>query len=251
MAHSDKLAVTVNVAAGLGWVVAIPEPVKGNRSMTIDHENADAHAAGTAIITDLRERRRVDTRREITAAALDLFERNGFAGTTVDEISRAAGVSPRTFFRYFENKEESVLRIHRQFEDDISDWLVDTVSEDLILSQVEMAHEKVIEQITNGTPDGREILLRTRRLVIKDPSLRSAALVLDSTSIASLIECMGQKMGADVDPMVPRLLIEMASATMRVAFDEWAVLVDAGEDVELIDVYRRTRTTLRAITALS
>src|SRR5437660_815824 len=47
-------------------------------------------------------------RAELLDAALDLFSVYGYDETTTDEIAEAAGVSPRTFFRYFPTK-ESVL----------------------------------------------------------------------------------------------------------------------------------------------
>ena len=57
----------------------------------------------------LRERKRLATRRAIEFAALDLVADHGLGGVTVDEISRVADVSPRTFFNYFTSKEEAVL----------------------------------------------------------------------------------------------------------------------------------------------
>src|SRR5690242_1563532 len=56
-----------------------------------------------------RERRRVRTMREIQAAALRLFESQGYGETTVDQIAEASDISPRTFFRYFPTKEDVVL----------------------------------------------------------------------------------------------------------------------------------------------
>ena len=41
-------------------------------------------------------------------AALDLFDRQGYEETTVDEIAAAVGISRRTFFRYYESKRDVV-----------------------------------------------------------------------------------------------------------------------------------------------
>lgn len=49
------------------------------------------------------------TRARLQAAALDLFVRQGFDGTTVEQIAAAAGVSHMTFFRHFPTKESVVL----------------------------------------------------------------------------------------------------------------------------------------------
>jgi hypothetical protein len=45
---------------------------------------------------------------EIARAAAGLFMRNGLRATRAEDIARAAGVAPRTFYRYFASKEESL-----------------------------------------------------------------------------------------------------------------------------------------------
>ncbi|SCK42685.1 transcriptional regulator, TetR family [Variovorax sp. HW608] len=47
--------------------------------------------------------------KQISEAGRELFERFGFEATSVDEIALLAGISPRTFYRYFSSKEELVL----------------------------------------------------------------------------------------------------------------------------------------------
>jgi mycofactocin system transcriptional regulator len=44
----------------------------------------------------------------VARAALDLFARQGYDETSIDEIAAAVGVSRRTFFRYYDSKREVV-----------------------------------------------------------------------------------------------------------------------------------------------
>ncbi|MCA2218146.1 TetR/AcrR family transcriptional regulator [Jidongwangia harbinensis] len=46
---------------------------------------------------------------EVTEVAMDLFLEKGFEATTIDDIAAAAGISRRSFFRYFGTKEDIVL----------------------------------------------------------------------------------------------------------------------------------------------
>ena len=57
----------------------------------------------------LREQRRRETTRALTDAARRLTTERGFAGFTVEELCTEVGVSRRTFFNYFESKENAVF----------------------------------------------------------------------------------------------------------------------------------------------
>ncbi|MEU6643328.1 TetR family transcriptional regulator [Saccharomonospora sp. NPDC046836] len=56
-----------------------------------------------------REQHKAATRTALQEAALRLFAERGYENTTVRDVASAAGVTERTFFRYFSAKEELVL----------------------------------------------------------------------------------------------------------------------------------------------
>jgi TetR/AcrR family transcriptional regulator, cholesterol catabolism regulator len=60
-------------------------------------------------VNSLRERKKAATKERIYLEALELFRKEGFSSTTVDEIAEAAEVSKGTFFNYYTSK-ESLLR---------------------------------------------------------------------------------------------------------------------------------------------
>ena len=65
-------------------------------------------------MTDMRQQRREFTVAEIARSGIALFVERGFDDVTVDQIAEAAGISARTFFRYFPSKSD-VLREHQRF----------------------------------------------------------------------------------------------------------------------------------------
>ncbi|MEU2334015.1 TetR family transcriptional regulator [Streptomyces sp. NPDC006654] len=60
----------------------------------------------------LTERRKAETRMEIARAAAGLFVRQGLRATRAEDIAQAAGIAPRTFYRYFATKEEAIAPLY-------------------------------------------------------------------------------------------------------------------------------------------
>ena len=62
----------------------------------------------TAVL-GLRERKRAQTRRRLEEAAIDLALRDGLDQVTIEAITERADVSRRTFFNYFDSKDDAIL----------------------------------------------------------------------------------------------------------------------------------------------
>jgi AcrR family transcriptional regulator len=76
-------------------------------SRTPARRDVPESAAGTRAAAQ-----RLKMRREVAAAAMELFATKGYEATTVDEIAAAAGIARRTFFRHFRSKEEAIFPDH-------------------------------------------------------------------------------------------------------------------------------------------
>jgi AcrR family transcriptional regulator len=69
----------------------------------------------TDVTQGRRERKKGETRRRITVAALELFHEKGFEATTVDEITERADVAKGTFFNYFPRKESVLVALGEEW----------------------------------------------------------------------------------------------------------------------------------------
>lgn len=191
----------------------------------------------------LRDRRRAQTEQEIGEAALTLFEKQGVDGTTVDEISRLAGVSPRTFFRYFATKERAALVPHRDLEDRVEEMFATMRRDRPLLPQLEAVWVEILTAFDNGRSEAGRQMLRVRRLMRTETGLRVAAISLDEERLQALVRRLANLAGDD--ELGVRVLVENASATVRVALDSWAETIEAGRPVDLLETYQRCRDVMR------
>ena len=93
----------------------MPKPAKADARIA-------AEGAGKPRASETQRRTRIQEEKEeqILEAALDVFSRNGFRGSTIDQIAEAANMSKPNLLYYFRTKE----MIHRELIDRLlSTWL--------------------------------------------------------------------------------------------------------------------------------
>ncbi|WP_229858828.1 TetR family transcriptional regulator [Streptomyces poonensis] len=113
---------------------------------------------------------RLRMRRELAAAAMELFATKGYEATTVDEIAAAAGVARRTFFRHFRSKEEAIFPDHD-----------DTLVRAEAVLNAAPAHEHPLDTVCRGIKEVMkmyaarpEISVQRYKLTREVPTLREA-----------------------------------------------------------------------------
>jgi AcrR family transcriptional regulator len=185
---------------------------------------------------DLRERKRTRTRLMIQTEALRLFAENGYAQTTVEEIAEAAAISPRTFFRYFPNKEDVLLW------DEYDPLALDLLAlrpDDEPLAET---FRGVIRETLGGLyeRDPERLLLRVR-LLLTVPELRSRLIDEQYHGIEQLAQLLADKQGRPADDLQLRVTGAALLAAVSIALDLWQK--DGGKS-DLLALLDRTTDTL-------
>ena len=92
----------------------------------------------------LRERKKAETRAALRAAAARLFLERGPAAVTVSDICEAAGVSARTYFNYFDAKEDALLPGDKHLIEEIITGLAARPAAEPPLTAVRQAFEQAL-----------------------------------------------------------------------------------------------------------
>jgi len=138
----------------------------------------------------LRERKKARTRAAIRGAAMRLFDTQGYAATTVDQIAEAAEVSQSTFFRYFPTKEDVVLT------DEYDPAIVAAMrAQPAGMHPVDVFLAAVLEVYGNLGPAEVEAEMQRQRLFLEVPELRARMMHQTVTSIDMLAEVIAERAG--------------------------------------------------------
>ncbi|WP_419849208.1 TetR family transcriptional regulator [Candidatus Poriferisocius sp.] len=179
--------------------------------------DAKRHSA-KKLETGLRERKRDRTRRALRETAVRLFAENGYHETTVDEIAEAIEVSPRTFYRYFPNKEEVLFDESADMRATVAEVLAEAKPG---VSLVEAITSAVVE--VAATYDSQSVQFQQlARILMASPELRSAGLEDLHRWEAVYVPIIARhlKGNPDSDPTI-RVLAGAVVAAQRIAHDRW------------------------------
>jgi AcrR family transcriptional regulator len=161
--------------------------------------------------------RKERTRALLAQKAAELFVAKGFDHTTVEEIAQAAGISPRTFFRYFATKEEVVMSFLWLKIDQLLASLAMRPQDESLLESVQVVFRAV--QGETEVEQDRQLL----QLLATTPSLRARWLVDGWESAVRLRPIIADRLGVGIESPRVSLIANVLFMVTETVLDQWSV----------------------------
>jgi len=167
--------------------------------------------------TSLRQRKREVVRVALSDAAEELFLSRGFERTTIEQIAHAAGVSRRTFFRYYESKEDVLVERSDRLGERLYAELAARPGEEPPLLAIRNA---LVPAVEAGVED-RDVVRCTIRLLRETNSLRQVVMAHRNRLEERVAALMTQRLGAGAADSTPMLIAFLTRALVDTAFNAW------------------------------
>lgn len=161
--------------------------------------------------------------RALEVIALRLFTDQGFESTTVEQIAAAAGVSGRTFFRYFESKTDVLWS---EFDQEVAALRAELAASPPELSIMDAVHRAVLAVNHYRAEDVPELRARMNLISSAPDLIASAALHYDAWERA-ISEFAAERTGQPANSLFPLALGRVTLAACRSAYERWAEHADA------------------------
>jgi AcrR family transcriptional regulator len=156
-----------------------------------------------------------DARGRLEQAAMELFEERGYARTTVEDIAARAGLTERTFFRYFTDKREVLFSGSAALEA----LIVETIGAAPTSVAPLTAVTRAFEVLAPWFESRRGHAQKRRTVIAADAELGERELIKLST-LATAIAAILRKRG--LAPPTAALVGETGIAIFKNAFERWA-----------------------------
>jgi AcrR family transcriptional regulator len=173
-------------------------------------------------------------------AAMELFDERGFEATTVADIAERAGLTKRTFFRYFSDKREVLFSgteaLRAKFVEAIAAAPADATPLDAIAAGLD-AMADLFEAIGGNGPRKRQ------KIIAANPDLQERELIKMIGFAAAGAAALRER---GVAEPAASLAAEAGIAVLRIAFEQWAT-GPKGQDIHKL--LRDSLAELKAVAA--
>ena len=177
----------------------------------------------------LRERKKAKLRRAIQAAALHLFETQGYEHTTVEQIAEAAETSTTTFYRYFPTKEDVVL------DNDASPRFEATVAARPADEPLTATIRAAMGAVVAAAEADRDLTLARMRLVATVPALEARYAGEERRTIDLLTRLLASRTNRPADDYQLELVAFVLAAVLFTASRRWIAEHGATSLASLVD----------------
>jgi len=188
-------------------------------------------------VTSIREQTRAVVRSLLARTALELFAAQGYDNTTVEEVAAAAGVSRRTLFNYFRNKEDLALSGLSEQGELIAARFAERPADEDVWESLRAAFQVLLE-IEMSAQDQLEFMT----LLFDNDSLRAGHAEKSARWQDELAPLIEARLPASKQRVLEARAIAAAGITcMQTATEEWVRLRGRADLAELYD------TAVRAV----
>ncbi|MCF1599549.1 TetR/AcrR family transcriptional regulator [Streptomyces muensis] len=158
---------------------------------------------------------------EIARAAAALFVKQGLRATRAEDIAQAAGVAPRTFYRYFATKEEAVAPLYTAGATRWTEAVRDAPTELSIPEALEHALHHTLTPGAGVSESSWQWARTLVRLALSSPALSKVWAESCHASERTLAEALATRTGQD-NVAALNFAAAVAAAAVRVAVETWA-----------------------------
>ncbi len=180
-----------------------------------------------------------DSRGRLERAAMELYSERGFEQTTVAEIAERAGLTERTFFRYFADKREVLFDGAGRLQELIVNAVVDAPDSlpaiDAVAAALQVAGELFQER--------REFSLQRQSIIAANGELQERELIKLATLAAAIADALRRRGLGD---RAADLAAEAGIAVFKITFERW---VDEDNQEDFGQLVQESLVELKAVTA--
>ena len=178
----------------------------------------------TTTTLGLRDRKRLETRARLETAAVELVLRDGIENATIDAISEHADVSPRTFFNYFDCKEDAILGLRdvEVTDEVVRAHIIAAGDADLVESIVAMLFTTIGQPISDPATRATrlELVLRHPQLLGRQFAQMTRMAEQLTTAVRAILA--HHDGASDTDSPAAELMLAICGSGVRVAVMELA-----------------------------